>query len=80
MAARAWVCLEETGIHTALARHDARAPQGQRGPPSNPRHTGKAITVLGALSLQGIMAAMTGAGSPEAHVCFTDVQTRLVPT
>jgi hypothetical protein len=80
MDARACVFLDETGINTAMARHDARAPQGQRVPTSKPLNHGKHITVLGALSLHGIMAAMTVEGSTDAQVFFTDVQTILAPT
>jgi DDE superfamily endonuclease len=80
MEACAGVCLDETGLTIARARHDARAPQGQRVPTSTPLNNGKNITVLGALSLKGITAAMTVEGSPDAQVVFTDVQTLLVPT
>ena len=38
------------------------------------------MTVLGALSLDGIIASMTVEGSADAHVFFTYVQTILVPT
>jgi transposase len=41
---------------------------------------GKNITVLGALSLDGIMASMTVEGSTDAQVFLTYVQTILVPT
>jgi len=68
MDARACVFLDETGINTAMARHDARAPQGQRVHTSKPLNQGKHITVLGALSLHGIMAAMTVEGSTDAQV------------
>jgi hypothetical protein len=74
------VFLDETGINIAMARHYARAPQGQRVHTSKPLNKGKNITVLGALSLNGITAAMTVEGSTDAQVFLTYVQTLLVPT
>jgi transposase len=74
------VYLEETGVHIALARHYARSPQGERVHTSKPVNKGKNITVLGARSLDGIMASMTGEGSTDAQVFLTYVQTILVPT
>jgi DDE superfamily endonuclease len=77
---RACVFLDETGIKIARARHDARAPPGERVQTAKPLNTGKNITVLEALSLNGITAAMTVEGSTDAQVFFTYVETLLVPT
>jgi hypothetical protein len=63
------VFLEETGVNSALARPDARAPQGARVPTAKPLNQGKHMTVLGARSRTGLMAAMTVAGSTDAPVC-----------
>jgi transposase len=80
MDARDCVFLDETGVHMAMARHYARSPQGVRVHTSKPVNKGKNITVLGALSLDGIMASMTVEGSTNAQVFLTYVQTILVPT
>ena len=80
MDANACVFLDETGVHIAMARHDARSPQGERVHTSKPINKGKNVTVLGALSLNGIMASMTVEGSTDAQVFLTYVQTSLVPT
>jgi len=80
MDAHDGVFLDETGVHITMARHDARSPQGARGHPSKPLTKGQNLTVLGALSLNGIMASMTVEGSTDAQVFFTYVQTILVPT
>jgi transposase len=77
---RECVFLDETGINIAMARHYARAPQGERVHTAKPLNKGKNITVLGALSLHGITAAMTVEGSTDAQVFLTYVQTLLVPT
>jgi transposase len=78
--ANASVFLDETGVNLAMARPSARAPQGARAYASTPVNKGKNIPVLGALSLDGIIAAMTVEGSPDTQVFLTDVQTILVPT
>jgi transposase len=80
MEASECVFLDETGVNIALARHYARAPQGERVHTSKPVNKGKNITVLGALSLDGIMASMTVEGSTDEQVFLTYVQTILVPT
>jgi transposase len=74
------VFLDETGVNLAMARHYARAPQGERAYAAKPVNKGKNITVLGALSLGGIQAAMTVEGSTDTAVFLTYVQRVLVPT
>jgi hypothetical protein len=63
MEASEGVVLNETGVHIALARPYARAPQGERVHPSTPVTKGKNMTVVGARSLDGMMASMTVEGS-----------------
>ncbi len=74
------VFLDETGVNIAMARPYARSPQGKRVHTAKPINTGKNITVLGALSLDGITASMTVEGSTDAQVFLTYVQTILAPT
>jgi DDE superfamily endonuclease len=78
--ANARVLLDETGVNLAMTRLDARAPQGQRAYASTPVTKGKHSTVLGALSRDGIIAAMTVEGSTDTEVFLTYVPTILVPT
>jgi transposase len=66
-------------VTMAMARPYARSPQGQRVYTSKPLNTGKNITVLGALSRDGIMASMTVEGSTDAQVFLPFVQTSLAP-
>ena len=80
MDAHDGVFLDETGVHLAMARYDARSPQGERVHTSKPVNKGKNMTVLGALSVDGIMASMTVEGSTDAQVFLTYVQTILAPT
>jgi transposase len=78
--AKDFVFLDETGVNIAMARQYARAPQGQRVHTSAPVNKGKNVTVLGALSHEGIRAAMTIEGSTDTAVFLAFVQKILVPT
>jgi transposase len=80
MEASECVFLDETGVNIALARHDARSPRGERVHTSKPVNQGKNMTVLGALSRDGMIASMTVEGRTDEQVFFTYVQTILVPT
>jgi transposase len=72
--------LDETGVNMAMARHYARAPHGARAYASKPVNKGKHSTVVGALSREGIIAAMTVEGRTDSEVLLTSVQPMLVPT
>jgi hypothetical protein len=78
--ANAGVCVDETGVNIAMARQYGRAPKGTRVHTAAPVTTGKHVTVLGALSRDGMLAAMTIEGSTDTQVVLTFVQTMLVPT
>jgi hypothetical protein len=71
--------LDETGVHIAMARHYARSPHGERVHPSTPVNKGQNLTVLGARSLEGIVAAMTIEGRTDAQVVLTSVKTSVGP-
>lgn len=62
-----------------MARPYARAPKGQRIYAAVPINTGKNLTVLAALSLVGIVEAMTIAGSSDGQVFSTFIQEVCVP-
>jgi transposase len=51
--------LDEAGSHQAMARDYARAPRGQRAHATKPVNRGRHVTMLGALGLHGVVAAMT---------------------
>lgn len=73
------VFLDETGGNIAMARPYARAPKGARAYASAPVNKGKNGTVLGALSLEGIVEAMTIDGSADGQVVSTFSQDVLGP-
>lgn len=57
------VFVDEAGIHLAFTRLYARAVDGERAVDSIPRDAGKNISLIGALSLEGLIAPMTLPGS-----------------
>ena len=62
-----------------MARLYARAPKGARAYASAPVNKGKNVTVLGALSLAGLVEAMTIDGSADGQVVSTFIQDVLGP-
>jgi len=73
------IFVDETGVNIAMARLYARSPKGQRAYASAPVNPGKHITVLGALSLEGMVEAMTREGSSDGQVFSTCIQEVCVP-
>jgi transposase len=71
--------VDETGVNIAMARPYARAPKGQRIYAAVPVNTGKNLTVLAALSLAGIVEAMTIVGSSDGRVFSTFIEEVCVP-
>jgi hypothetical protein len=53
------VFVDETGITTAMTRRYARAPRNERARGSAPCGHWRRLTVLGALSGEGMVAAMS---------------------
>ena len=62
-----------------MPRLYARAPRGQRALATKPVNRGRHVTMLGALSLQGLVAAMTGEGFTDGEVFLAFLQEVLVP-
>jgi DDE superfamily endonuclease len=74
-----FVFVDDTGVNIAMTRRYGRAPKGVRVQGAAPVNKGKNVTVLGALSLPGITAAMTREGSTDTPVFLTFVQKILAP-
>jgi transposase len=71
-----FVFLDESGFDTRLTRTHARAPRGQRAHGTAPGGHWQRLTLLGALALDGLCAAMTVAGATTTavfHACVTQV-------
>lgn len=67
--ARRFVFVDEAAANLAMTRLYGRAPKGERVAESVPRNYGESISVLGALSLSGVRAAMTVDGAVDT-LCF----------
>jgi hypothetical protein len=66
---RKLVFIDETGIHLAMTRLYGRAPIGERLYDSeSPAEPGKNISVIGGMSLDGLIATMSVVGSVNTHV------------
>lgn len=71
--------IDEAGSHIGMTRDYARAPRGQRAHDHVPRNRGTVTTMLGALSLDGVVAMMTIEGATDTAVFETFVTHFLVP-
>ena len=73
------LCIDEAGCHQALSRLSARAPRGERALATKPVNRGRHLPMLGALRLQGLIAAMTGEGFTDGAVFLALLREVLVP-
>jgi transposase len=62
LAPKALLFLDQSGSNPAMAREYGRAPRGQRAPGAKPLPRGHHVTLVGALGLVGVVAAMTAEG------------------
>jgi transposase len=76
--AKALVFIDETGITTAMTRRHARAPRGKRAYGSAPGGW-RRLTVLGALSGAGMIAAMSIQAATTTRVFLAFLQSVLIP-
>jgi len=73
------VFVDESGIHLAFTRLYARSVDGERAVDSTPRDAGKNISLIGALSLEGLIASMTLPGSVDTTAFLAYVSEVLIP-
>jgi transposase len=73
------VFLDESGFDTRLSRTHARAPRGLRAHGKAPGGRWRRLTLIGALALDGLCAAMTVAGATNAAVFLAFVTQVLIP-
>lgn len=74
------VFLDETSTHTSLCRRYARAPRGVRAYGQVPRNHGHNVTLLAALTPEGIGPSMTIPGAIDSAAFAAYVQHFLVPS
>jgi transposase len=66
---RRFVSVDETAVNTAMTRRYGRAPRGERAHDSAPRNYGAHTSLIGAMGLRGLVAALTVEGAVDAD-CF----------
>jgi transposase len=73
------IFVDETGSHIDMARPYAWAPRGQRAHAAKPRNRGRAVTLIGAMGVTGLVATMTVEGGTDGEVFRSYVDQVLVP-
>ena len=73
------VFLDESGSTISMTREYARCPEGERAHDKVPRNRGTVTSMLGALSLKGMIAVMTVEGGTSAEVFHAFVEQVLLP-
>jgi transposase len=76
---KALVFVDESGSNQAMARDYGRAPRGQRTLGVKPVHRGQHVTMVGALGVVGVVAAMMVEGFVDGAAFLAFVQEVLVP-
>ncbi len=73
------IFVDETSTNTAMTRRYARAPRGKRAYGTVPRNHGSNLSMIGALGLRGMIAAMSVDGAVDTEVFDIFVSQVLVP-
>jgi transposase len=76
---KAWVFIDESGSNQAMARTYGRAHRGQRAPGAKPVQRGPHVTMVGAVGLVGVVAAVMVEGLVDGAAFLAFVQEVLVP-
>ena len=73
------IFLDEAGVNLAMTRLYARALRGQRATATKPNKRGKNTTMVAAIALSGVVAALTYLGGTNGLTFQTFVEKCLVP-
>ena len=73
------VFLDESGINLSFIRRCARAIQGKRADGERPHRRGKNVSVIGAVSLNGLLTQWSALGSLDGLTCEAFIARKLVP-
>jgi transposase len=65
---RRFIFVDESAVNTAMTRRYGRAPRGERAHDSAPRNYGTHTSVVGAMGLRGLVAALTVEGAVDTEV------------
>lgn len=71
--------LDESGVTTEMTRRYGRAPGGQRVREANPAGHWKTLTLLGAMSVEGLVATMTVEAPTDREVFLAYLEQVLCP-
>ena len=80
LAVECYKFIDESGMNLAMTRLFGRAPRGERVVDAVPQNYGSNVTMIGALSLQGLDAVMTVNGATDGDVFQAYVEQVLGPT
>jgi transposase len=78
--ARRLVFIDESGANITLARRYGRAPRGERAHGTAPRNYGHNLTLVAALSLEGVDAPMLLEGAMDRIAFERYIQAFVIPT
>ena len=73
------IYLDESGVSTQMTRRYARAPRGVRVHQTTPEGNWKILTILGAMSLRGMIATMTIEAATDAEIFLAYLDHVLCP-
>jgi transposase len=73
------VFLDESGVSTQMTRRYARAPRGIRVHETTPEGNWKILTILGAMSVRGMIATMTVEAATDAEIFLAYLDHVLCP-
>lgn len=73
------VFLDESGINLSFIRRCARAIQGKRAYGERPHRRGKNVSVIGAVSLNGLLTQWSALGSLDGLTFEAFIARKLVP-
>lgn len=68
LSQRRFIFVDESAINTAMTRRYGRAPRGERAYDSAPRNYGTHTSVIGAMGLRGLVAALTVEGAVDTEL------------
>ena len=73
------IFIDESGVNLALTRLQARAPKGQRAHGKRPQKRGQNVSIVGALSLSGLLTSASIMGAFDGLTFEAFISQRLVP-
>jgi hypothetical protein len=73
------IFIDESGVNLALTRLFARAPKGQRAYGKRPQKRGENVSLIGAISLNGVVTQINLIGTVDGLTFEAFIAQKLVP-